>query len=59
MIYIRDILGHVLLETTNVYARINIEQMRDALESSYPELTNKNLPDWSNDNVLMNFLTKL
>ena len=59
MIYIRDILGHAILETTNIYARINVEQMRDALEKAYPELTDKNLPDWSDDNDLMDFLAKL
>lgn len=59
MIYIRDILGHAMLETTNIYARINVEQMRDALEKAYPELTDKNLPNWSDDNALMDFLAKL
>lgn len=48
-----------MLETTNIYARINAEQMRDALEKTYPELTDKNLPDWSNDDNLMNFLASL
>lgn len=59
MIYIRDILGHVLLSTTEIYAKINFEQMRDALENAYPELTDNNLPDWSNDDSLMGFLTSL
>lgn len=59
MIYIRDILGHVSLETTNIYAKINIEQMRDALENTYPELSGTDLPDWSEDNSLMDFLTGL
>lgn len=59
MIYIRDILGHVSLETTNIYAKINIEQMRDALENAYPELSGADLPNWSEDNSLMDFLTGL
>lgn len=52
------VLGDII-ETTNIYARINVEQMRDALEKAYPELTDKNLPDWSDDNDLMDFLTNL
>lgn len=59
MIYIRDILGHVSLETTNIYAKINIEQMRDALENAYPELSGTDLPNWTEDNSLMDFLTGL
>lgn len=59
MIYIRDILGHVSLETTNIYAKINIEQMREALENAYPELSGADLPNWSEDNSLMDFLTGL
>ena len=59
MVYIRDLLGHSMIETTNIYARVNVEQMRDALEKAYPELTGANLPDWSNDDALMKFLTNL
>lgn len=33
--------------------------MRDALEKAYPELTDKNMPNWSDDNALMDFLAKL
>ena len=59
MIYIRDFLGHTMMETTNIYARINIEQMRDALERAYPELNATNLPDWTSDATLMGFLNSL
>ena len=59
MIYIRDFLGHTMMETTNIYARINIEQMRDALERAYPELNATDLPDWTSDVALMGFLNSL
>lgn len=36
-IYIRDILGHVDLKTTEIYAKINMEQVRGALEKAYPD----------------------
>ena len=58
-IYIRDILGHVDLATTEIYARINMDQMRDALEKAYPELPSNGLPDWQDNESLMNFLTSL
>ncbi len=59
MVYIRDILGHSLLETTNIYARINAEQLRDALERAYPELPSACLPDWTSNGSLMQFLNSL
>lgn len=59
MIYIRDTLGHTDLATTEIYAKLNIELMRDALENSYPELPSHNLSDWKEDHSLMNFLGSL
>ena len=59
MVYIRDILGHSLLETTNIYARINAEQLRDALERAYPELPAASMPDWTSNGSLMQFLDSL
>ena len=34
--YIRDILGHVDLSTTEIYARASTEAKRRALEAAYP-----------------------
>ena len=59
IIYIRDILGHVDLATTEIYARLNIELMRDALEAAYPELPSHVLSDWTEDDSLMNMLNNL
>ena len=59
LIYIRDILGHVNIETTQVYARINIETIRDSLEKVYPDLSDSNLGDWTTDKSLMDFLESL
>lgn len=56
--YIKDLLGHADLETTEIYARISVEMKRRLLEKAYPiqPLTptypswteNKNLMDWLN-----------
>lgn len=59
IIYIRDILGHVDLATTEIYARLNIELLRDALENAYPELPSHGLSDWKDDDSLMRMLNSL
>lgn len=55
LVYIRDILGHVSVQTTEVYARADSRQKREAIEKAYVEvkptknprwLTNRNLLDW-------------
>lgn len=59
IIYIRDILGHVDLTTTEIYAKMNVELLRDALESAYPELPTNGFSDWTKDDSLMDFLKSL
>ena len=59
LIYIRDILGHENLATTQIYAKLDTELKREALENVYPELTEHNLPDWNSDASLMEFLLSL
>lgn len=59
MIYIRDTLGHTDLATTEIYAKLNIELLRDALEDAYPELPSHDFPDWKEDNALMDMLNNL
>jgi len=59
IIYIRDILGHKKIETTEIYAKINVERIRDALENAYPELNNDIADDWNDDGDLMEQLKAL
>ena len=59
IIYIRDFLGHVDLATTEIYAKMNIELLRDALEDAYPELSSHKFPEWKEDGSLMKFLKNL
>ena len=58
IVYIRDILGHASVETTSIYARADVEMKRKAIESvsdkAMPEV-----PDWTSDNVLMEWLKQL
>src|SRR6478752_2861708 len=57
--YIRDILGHVELSTTEIYARASIEAKRRALETAYPDITPDDLPEWNQDVGLLDWLTTL
>ena len=59
LVYIRDILGHVDIATTDIYARADTESKRKALESAYPDITPDVLPDWNRDENLLRFLNSL
>jgi len=41
LVYIRDILGHVSVQTTEVYAKADSLQKREALEKNYIKLIRK------------------
>ena len=57
--YIRDILGHVDLSTTEVYARASTEAKRRALEAAYADIVTDDLPEWNQDPGLLNWLATL
>ena len=57
--YIRDILGHVDLSTTEIYARASTEAKRKALEAAYTDIVTDDLPEWNQDPGLLNWLASL
>ena len=57
--YIRDILGHVDLSTTEIYARASTEAKRKALEAAYQGIVTSDLPEWNQDASLLDWLTNL
>jgi site-specific recombinase XerD len=60
LIYIRDLLGHSDCSTTQIYAKADTETRRKALEEAYADILPTNdLPDWSDDKNLMDFLISL
>jgi site-specific recombinase XerD len=59
LIYIRDLLGHVDVKTTEIYARIDGEMKRKALEKSHKGVVSDKLPEWQSDNELMSWLKGL
>jgi integrase/recombinase XerD len=59
LVYIRDFLGHSSVTTTEIYARLNDEIKRKAIESAYPELQTPEYPSWLEDADLMTWLENL
>ena len=57
--YIRDILGHVDLSTTEIYARASTEAKRKALEAAYQNIVPSDLPEWNQDPGLLDWLASL
>lgn len=54
MVYIRDILGHVSIQTTEIYARADSKQKRAALEAAYIDIipVQANEGIWEKDSKL-------
>ena len=60
MVIIRDWLGHVSIQTTEIYARLDIEAKRKILENAFPQETScEEMPDWNKDESLIDFLKNL
>ncbi len=57
--YIRDFLGHAELSTTEIYARASTEAKRKALESAYTAIITDDLPEWTQDQGLLDWLANL
>ncbi|MFB5198606.1 site-specific integrase [Neobacillus sp. KR4-4] len=56
LIYIRDLLGHVNVSTTDIYLRANTEIKRKALEDAYMEVVSQDTPVWDHDTDLLKWL---
>ncbi len=59
LIYIRDFLGHVSVTTTEIYAKVDAEQKRKALEGAYEVPSQEIVPDWEKNKGLMSWLSEL
>ena len=55
LIYIRDILGHVAVTTTEIYARADDEAKRRAIEAASPYMHNT-VKDWEENSKLLDLL---
>lgn len=61
LIYIRDILGHVSVQTTEIYARVDSKIKREALEKAYVDIgiVEPEVKSWDKDSKLKEFLKSL
>jgi integrase/recombinase XerD len=59
LIYIRDLLGHADVSTTEICARADTETKRKAIENGLEPLTPDILPDWTSDGSSIGSLDSL
>ena len=59
LIYIRDFLGHASVTTTEIYAKVDAEQKRKALEAAYEVPSQEVVHEWESDKGLMTWLSEL
>lgn len=59
LIYIRDLLGHTSVTTTEIYLKAETELKRNAIENAYPEIVTQNMPVWTDNTELLKWLENL
>lgn len=59
LVYIRDLLGHTSVTTTEIYARADTALKREALEKANPIKDTPVMPQWNDDESLMEWLRTL
>ena len=61
IVYLRDLLGHVSIQTTDIYARADSKLKREALEKAYVDLIPENAKtrEWEKNPNLLDWLKSL
>lgn len=59
LVYIRDLLGHSDISTTEIYARADEKMKRKALTEAYDSPANEELPPWKQNKDLLDWLKSL
>ncbi len=59
LVYIRDLLGHVSIKTTEMYSRADSLMKRNALEKAYQVTSPAEMPVWQQDHDLLKWLKHL
>ena len=59
LVYIRDLLGHSDISTTEIYARADEKMKRKALMEAYNSPSSDELPAWKKDKDLLDWLKSL
>lgn len=56
LVYIRDILGHCSVQVTEIYAKADSKQKREAIEMAYIDVTPNEEPQWQENENLLTWL---
>jgi integrase/recombinase XerD len=56
LVYIRDFLGHSSVQVTEIYAKIDSKQKREAIEKAYVDVTPSEVPMWEKNTDLLTWL---
>jgi len=59
LVYIRDLLGHTNIKTTEIYARADADMKRTALENASQSVLQKEAPIWQENGDLLKWLQSL
>ena len=61
IIYVRDLLGHVSIQSTDVYARADSKAKREAIEKAYTDLISEEAKtrEWKKNQTLLDWLNSL
>jgi len=61
IVYLRDLLGHVSIQSTDVYARVDSKSKREALEKAYTDLVSEEAKtrEWEKSPTLLDWLKSL
>ncbi len=59
LIYIRDVLGHASVQTTEIYAKASSHKKRQAIEANASALISQEEPVWVGNDNLLDWLRKL
>jgi len=56
LVYIRDLLGHVSVQTTEIYAKADSHKKREAIEQAYTDVSPEIKPQWEGNHDLIEWL---
>lgn len=56
LVYIRDILGHCSVQVTEIYAKTDSKQKREAIEKAYVDVSPTGVPAWEKNEDLLTWL---
>lgn len=59
LVYIRDLLGHVSVQTTEIYAKADSSMKRKALEKAHADVVSDHMPEWQQNADLLEWLKNL